>query len=122
MAIIRQVVDGKVVIPEEPKAPEQPAPMDSYQLPGVMDEEAVAQVLDVHDKMTLYDHELKTIVKWAQNEGYKNPDELKWIVRSLQTKLATPPLTEKWVTRVARYAYLQLEGNRLQKEKESLII
>jgi len=43
---------------------------------------------------------------------------LKWAVRALQGRVGTPPLGEKWLSYLSKYAYIKLESMELQKEVE----
>lgn len=61
-----------------------------------------------------------TLLKWAKaNTDDHSPEGLKWAIRSIETKTGTPPLGEKAVTFYARYAYLNLESMRINKELEN---
>lgn len=120
---IREVADGKLV-EEAPVAPSAPlgTSLNGFS-EGEVDKMAVAQLLglETSSEQSKYSDQLDDIVAWAKSEGYKDPQELKWIVRSLQDRLGSPPLSEKWITRVARYAHLSMETQKLEAEKQSLM-
>jgi hypothetical protein len=118
--------DGKVIIPEE--IMQEPA--DSFKdmapdiiKPNNIDEIAVAQVLNLDEReREQYNEEIHTLIAWAKTQNkYDNPMELKWIIRELMTKLGTPNMNEKWITKASRYAYLNMEGRKIQQELVGLI-
>jgi hypothetical protein len=84
---------------------------------------AVAQVMNLDEKeRNNYKDEINTLIKWAKTQDdYKDTVNLKWILHSLQAKLGTPPLSERWITRASRYAYLDLESKRVESEKINLM-
>ena len=45
-----------------------------------------------------------------------SPMSLKWAIRSLSMKLGTPPLGEKLISYLTKYAYLYLETHKMKKE------
>lgn len=118
---IRNVIDGQVVDSAPPSAIVNPT-LNGFS-DGEIDRMAVAQVLGLENlaEQSKYSDQLEDIISWAKQEGYKDTQELKWIVRSLQDKLGSPPLSEKWITRVARYAHLSMESQKLEAEKQSLM-
>lgn len=120
---IRQIIDGKIVQEPEPTPVVPSNPTLNGFSEGEADKVAVAQLMGLEtdsDKLQ-YSDQIDDIIAWAKQEGYKDTSELKWIVRSLQDRLGSPPLTEKWVTRVARFAHLSLETQKLEAEKQSLM-
>ena len=89
---------------------------------GEMARVATAQVLGIKaDDMAENKAKMDTIVKWAkaQTEDHSLTN-LKWVIKNLEMKLGTPNFGETRVTKVARYAYLDMEGKRIEKEKELL--
>lgn len=123
MSDIRQVVNGVVVQPEESKPiGERAEGMDFAPLD--MDLQAVAQVmgLDGDADKAKYTSEMKTLIAWARTQTEeRDPVHLKWVLRNLQMKLGSPPLSEKMITRAARYAYLDMETKKNEAEKLSLM-
>lgn len=122
MSEIRIVEDGKVVenTPQEIAA----SPVNDMGFPeGFLDEQAVAQVtgLENDSDKSAHKDDIKAIIKWAKLEGYDTHEGLKWMIRKLQDRLGTPPLTEKWITRLSRYATLALQEQRIKSEQESLL-
>ena len=90
---------------------------------GFMDEMAVSQVVGLENDSdrAKYKEEIQNLIKWAKLEGYDSPQQLKWMVRQLQDRLGTPPLTESWITRLNRYAVIALQQKRLEDEQSSLM-
>lgn len=88
-----------------------------------IDELTVSSVVGLENDSERKQHadKLKTIVEWAKQEKYENKEQLAWIVRSLMNKLGSPELGEKWITKLSRYAYLQMETRRLEKEQQELL-
>jgi hypothetical protein len=84
---------------------------------------AIADVLDLsRHELSRYDDQLHTLLDYAKKQtDDHSPEGLKWAVRSLELKLGTPPLAEKRIKYLARYAYLMAEESRIKKEKESFI-
>jgi hypothetical protein len=89
--------------------------------PYSLDEIAIHQVLEVDgdaDK-SKYRNEIKTLHEWAKTQTKDmSPENLKWTVRELQLKLGTPPFGEDRVKFLSNFAYLDMEGKRIEKEKK----
>lgn len=45
-----------------------------------------------------------------------SPDSIKWAIRSLEMRLGDPPISEKRINFVARYAFLYKESAKIKKE------
>ena len=87
-----------------------------------IDNTAIAQVFGIEQKdFAENSDKINTIRDWAKAQGYENTDQLKWMLRSLMTKLGSPDWGESWITIASRYAYLDLEGRKMQAEKEGLL-
>lgn len=121
MAEIRQVDESGKIVPEEaPKSiPNNVHEMDGFDYEGL----ALSQVLglETDGERSKYKDDLGYIKEWAKTQGYNNPVELKMLVRNLINRLGTSALAENLITRVSRYAYLQLQTTKLEKEQESLL-
>jgi len=64
-----------------------------------------------------FKHEVDTILRWAQeNAKGKDPEDLKWAIRSLELRVGTPPLSENRVRYLARYAFLAGEHKNIEKQ------
>lgn len=121
MAEIRQVDKNGDLVPQEaPQSiPNNVREMDGFDYDGM----ALSQVLGLEkdSERSRYKDDLQHIKDWAKSQGYESPDELKMLIRNLINRLGTPALAENLVTRVSRYAYLQLQSKRIEKEQESLL-
>jgi hypothetical protein len=61
---------------------------------------------------------LNTLIDYAKTKTEDHSAEgLKWALRSLSLKLGTPPMGEKLIAYLTRYAYLDLESQKIEKEK-----
>lgn len=62
---------------------------------------------------------LNTLIDYAKSKTDDHSTEgLKWALRTLSLKLGTPPMGEKLISYLTRYAYLDLESQKIEKEKE----
>ncbi len=99
------------------KEPEQ---ISAPVLPELLDK-AVAQVmgLETDSEKDLYKNDIQTLLQYAKTQTKDHsPQNLKWVLRSLELKLGTPPLAEKRIKWMARYAYLSMEENKIKSEKK----
>lgn len=81
---------------------------------------AMGQVLGVENDSEIGRNEdrLKTLLDYAKSQTDDHSlENLKWIVRSLELKIGTPPFGEDRLAYVARYAYLLSEESNINKEK-----
>lgn len=63
---------------------------------------------------------LETLLEYAKSKTKDHsPENLKWIIRSLELKLGTPPFAEKRINWISRYAYLNMEKRKLDSEIKS---
>lgn len=90
---------------------------------GELDRVAVSQVLDMDGKeLSKHKDKLDVIVKWAKSQGdIEDMTHLKWIVRNMESRLGSPNFGETRIARLARFAYLNLETQKLEKEKLDLL-
>lgn len=89
--------------------------------PYGIEEASIHQILELDgdaDK-SKYSNEIKTLYNWVKTQTDDlSPENIKWIVRELQLKLGTPPFGEDRVKFLSRFAYLDMEGKKIDKEKE----
>ena len=78
---------------------------------------AVKQVLDVRDG-EYDDDDIKTLVKWARGNVGDDITDIKWAIRDLRMRIGTPTYGDA-IKNLSRFAYLDMEGKRIEKEKES---
>ncbi len=116
-----RIVDetGKEVVPPKP------LPMESKQIEGdiqtPMLERAIGNVLGLEkdSEFGQYKDKIQTLLDYAKSQtSDHSPENLKWIIRSLEMKLGTPSLAEKRISYVARYAFLLAEEAKINKEKK----
>lgn len=121
MADIRQVdQNGELVVSSSPQSiPSNVKEMDNFDYDGL----ALSQVLglDNDSERAKYKDDLQIIKEWAKTKSYKDSYELKSMVRNLINRMGTSAMAESLVTRVSRYAYLQLQTDKIVKEQESLL-
>jgi hypothetical protein len=66
-----------------------------------------------------YQDKIDTLMQYVKTQTQDlSPENVKWIIRSLELKLGTPPFSERRINYVAQYAYLCMETKRLEKDKE----
>jgi hypothetical protein len=86
-----------------------------------LQEKAIHQVMgfEKESETHLYKHDIQILLDYAKSQTKDHsPENLKWIIRSLELKLGTPPLAEKRIKWLARYAYLSMESKKIEDEKK----
>jgi len=80
----------------------------------------VASMFDLKpSEISQYGDKLDTLIRFAQTQtDDKSPEGIKWALRQLQGRVGTPPLGERWIPYLSRYAFLSLEIQKINKEKE----
>lgn len=112
--------EGKVVVSEERELTSEnniSAPVND----GLM-ERAIAEVVGIDNETdkSRYADKLSTLLAYAKTQTKDHsPENLKWAIRSLELRLGTPPLAEKRINYVSRYAYLAMESQKIKKEMSS---
>ena len=82
----------------------------------------IALGLEKESEFSKYADKIHTLLEYAKKESPDHtPENIKWVIRSLELKLGSPPFAEKRINHVARYAYLLSEESRIAKEKEAYI-
>lgn len=120
MAEIKIVDENGVEKAQEPKSELKSENNISSPVLPELQEKAIFQVvgLDDSNEQSAYRHKAQTLLEYAKSQTEDHsPENLKWIIRSLELKLGTPPLAEKRVNYLARYACLEMEESKLKKEK-----
>lgn len=108
---------------EKPQAEEPMVSEKSVSAPVTPELEmnAVAQVMGLEEKtdVSQYRDDLELLLDFAKSQTDDHSLEgLKWAIRDLEFKLGTPPLAEKKIKYMARYAYLAMENSNIKKEME----
>lgn len=81
---------------------------------------AIKQVLEIEGNKPEYEKEVKILVNWAKGQVDGDDSDyfkLRWAVRDLKMRLGTPPFGDP-IKHLARYAYLDMEGKRIEQEKD----
>lgn len=113
-------MDIKVVDSQgnEPQDLEIKTPEATPVVTGGMLEQSVGQMFDLTpSEISKYSDKIGLLIDYAKTV-VDDPSEMniKWAIRSLQGKVGTPPLGEKWVTFLTKYAWLKLDELRIKKE------
>jgi len=82
--------------------------------------ESVGRMFDLlPSEMSRYSDKLGTLIAYARTQTEDtSPEAIKWAIRALQSRVGTPPIGEKWLPYLSKYAYLKLETMNMQKEVE----
>ena len=82
--------------------------------------DSVGQMFDLTPgEVAHFNDKIGTLIDYAKTQtDNHSPESIKWALRSLQGRVGTPPLGEKWINYLAKYAWLKLDEQRLQKEVE----
>lgn len=99
------------------KHPEKMEVVNPYEI----EEMSIHQILEIDgdaDKQK-YTPEIKTLYNWVKTKTNDlSPENIKWTIRELQLKLGTPPFGEDRIKHLSRFAYLDMEGKRIEEEKK----
>lgn len=117
---IRIVKDGKV---EEDKPIVMEETDKEPVVTGLTDEyirNSIGALFDLKPtEISLFQDKIGTLLEYARSMVEDpTPENIKWAIRSLQGKVGTPPLGEKWINYLGKYCYLKLESMKLNKETE----
>ena len=112
--------DITIVGGEEPKELKNPE-----EISGPVGEQlirsSIEQVmgLEAQEDKHRYRDKIDTLIEYAKTQTQDwSPENIKWVIRSIELKLGTPPFSEKRINYVAQYAYLCMESQRLEEDKE----
>lgn len=116
-----KIVDGQgKPVEEKPVTIGTPNQIVSSQ-PDELHQRGVGKVLGIENESEFnkYQPNLKTLVDFAKSQTTDHsPENIKWIIRSLEVKLGSPPLAEDRVKFISRYAWLLTEEKRISDEKK----
>lgn len=115
-------MDIKVDLPVEAKV-EAKEPDTVVSSTGQLLVQSVAEMFDLKpSESAKYQGKLQLLTDYAKSvTDNHSPENLKWAIRNLGIKVGTPPLGEKLVVYLAKYAYLHLEGLEIEKAKQQYI-
>jgi hypothetical protein len=101
--------------PEEVKDPEPvSAPIEEQVVRA-----AIEQVMGLEDSgdKNRYAHKVDTLIDYVKTQTTDmSPESVKWVIRSLELKLGTPPFSEKRINYISQYAWLLSEKKKLDKD------
>lgn len=116
-----KIVDGKNTPVETPNLPvKDPTPTVGGQ-PDELYQREVGKVLGVENESEFnkYQSNLKTLVDYAKSQTTDHsPENLKWIIRSIEVKLGSPSFAEDRIKFISRYVWLLSEGKRIENERK----
>lgn len=115
-----KIVDNKGQdVKQEEKEVKEPetitVKLDDYLLPSI------ASLFDIKPtEVGQYKEKLKTLLEYAKSQTQeKTPEALKWVIRSLQGKIGSPPFGERWINYLHRYIVLRQEKKKIEDEIKS---
>jgi len=120
-------MDIKIVDQEGQEIPQEEKKLDATPTPsipvGVLLVEQIGQLFDFKpSEVSQYKTKIRTLIDYAKlKTDDHSPEGLKWALRNLQLKVGTPPIGEKMINYLTRYAYLYLETKKLEKEREMFL-
>lgn len=121
MAIIRDVSVSEP-IDQSPKAESYESEKNISAPVGIeLQEKAIADVMGIEKNSDIgkYSEKLNTLLDYAKSQTKDHsPESLKWVIRSLELKLGTPPFAEDRINFIARYAYLLMDEKKINEEKK----
>lgn len=93
-------------------------PMGQTMVGGEILTQNIATLFDLKpNEIPRYQSKLQTLIDYAKTKTDNHSLEgLKWAIRNLSLKVGTPPLGEKLINYLTRYAYLALEKGKIDKE------
>jgi len=109
--------------PKETKPPKEQGvvspPAGEFILRSSVEE---AMGLESKEDKHRYQDKVDTLIEYVRTQTKEmSPEAIKWVIRSLELKLGTPLFSEKRINYVAQYAWLCMETDRLEKEKEKFL-
>lgn len=113
---IQSQSDEKPVVMNEPTS----TPVIEGELGGNMEAQAVGQMFDLKpSEISQFEDKIKVLLDFAKSQTDDHSVEnLKWAIRELQYKVGTPPLGEKMINYLEKYAYLKMQSNKIEKDLE----
>jgi len=97
-------------------------PKTDVSAPQDLDVIAVAQMLDMDFKEGSENaKKIKTLVDWAKTQvDEPTRQNIKLAIRNLESRVGSPNLHETRLTKIHRFAYLELQEQKIRAEKEML--
>ena len=90
---------------------------------GILLLEQIGQLFNFrHSEISSYKTELNTLIDYAKlKTDNHTPEGLKCALTDLGLKLGTPPLGEKRIKQLVRYAYLYMETKKNREELDKML-
>lgn len=108
-----------------PQAVEEKRPLETGDtvMAGMPMEQEKKIICDMYDldevEAKRSDYKIQALIDYVKAHNKElSPDNIRWTLRSLELKLGTPPIAEKRIDYMARYAYLMSEKKAIDKELE----
>ena len=118
----------KVIDPQGKEVPVEtianPNPADTIPVKlGDLEIDSIGKMFDLTpSEINTFREKLGILLDYAKTVVEEpSLENLKWAIRNLEYKVGTPPLGEKVINYLSTFAYLHLEGLRIEKEKEKYI-
>lgn len=113
----------EIKITQPTQEPQNPSEVESV-FPVIADNmllQSVSSMFDIKpSEMSRFESKINTLIEYAKTQTDDHtPEGLKWAIRALQGRVGTPPLGEKWINYLTRYAYLATEKQKISKEMEN---
>jgi len=91
---------------------------------GILLVEQIGQLFDFrHSEIESYKTEIRTLIDYAKTQTEDHsPEGLKWALTDLGIKLGTPPMGEKRIKQLVRYAHLYLETKENEEQLHKMLI
>lgn len=114
------MLDLKDVPQEQPR--DYPAPDSVNVRLGEIDFNTAAEVMGLEDKNlhSKYRDKINTLLDWVKTKGEVTPENIRIALRNLQTKVGSPGIYENRISYLARWAYLDMQEQKIKSEKESI--
>lgn len=117
-----KIIDESTGKPKEDKQKEIRSENNvSFPVSSDLMRNAIHQVmgLERYQDQTRYQDDVDTLLEYAKlKTGSNSLNNIKWAIRSLQNKLGSTPIMENKVPYLARFAYLELESQKIAREKK----
>lgn len=121
MSDIKIVNDQGEEVEEQQVVPQTPDVVTGRD--GELMQFQIAKLFDLgENEMGTYRQKIQTLIDYAKvKTDDHSPEGLKWALRNLDLRLGTPPMGEKRINYMYRFAKLELESQRIKAEKEQYL-
>lgn len=90
-------------------------PVIEGELGGQMEANAIGSMFDLKpSEISQFEDKIKTLLDFAKSQTDDHSlENLRWTIRELQYKVGTPPLGEKMINYLEKYAFLKMQSNKI---------